>query len=57
MKHFGQSSKKPVIGYIDPKDKPDSRDDQILTERDQKLKADRAARKQKRLDARQPPCF
>jgi transposase InsO family protein len=43
------------IGYIAPKDKLEGRDTQIFKERDQKLEAARAARKQKRQEEKRYP--
>jgi len=44
-----------AIGYIAPKDKLEGRDKQIFKERDQKLEAARAARKQKRMEEKHHP--
>jgi len=45
------------IGYVAPKDKLEGRDKQIFTERDQKLEAARAARKQKRSVEKRRPVY
>lgn len=52
VRHYNENRLHSAIGYIAPMDKLDGRDMQIFKERDQKLDAARAARKQKRLEMR-----
>jgi len=53
IRYYNEERLHSAIGYIAPKDKLEGRDRQIFKERDQKLEAARAERKQKRLDMRQ----
>lgn len=54
VRHYNENRLHSAIGYIAPKDKLEGREIQIFKERDQKLKAAREARKQKRLEMRSP---
>ena len=53
IRYYNEERLHSAIGYIAPKDKLEGRDRQIFKERDHKLEAARAARKQKRLEMRQ----
>ena len=55
IRHYNNERLHSAIGYVTPKDKLEGRDKQIFTERDQKLEAARAARKQKRLEEKRRP--
>jgi transposase InsO family protein len=52
IRYYNEERLHNAIGYIAPQDKLEGRDRQILKERDQKLEAAIAARKQKRLELR-----
>jgi hypothetical protein len=54
VRHYNENRLHSAIGYIAPMDKLEGRDIQIFKERDQKLDAARAARKQKRMEMRAP---
>ena len=55
IRHYNNERLHSSIGYVAPKDKLEGRDKQIFKERDQKLEAARAARKQKRLEEKRRP--
>jgi putative transposase len=57
IRHYNDERLHSSIGYVAPKDKLDGRDKQIFKERDQKLEAARAARKQKRLEEKRRPAL
>ena len=52
VRYYNEDRLHIAIGYIAPKDKLEGRENQIFTERDQKLEAAREARKQRRLEMR-----
>jgi transposase InsO family protein len=55
VRYYNEERLHSSLGYIAPKDKLDGRDQQIFTERDQKLEAAREARRQKRLEEKRRP--
>ena len=55
IRHYNEERLHSAIGYVAPNVKLEGRDQQIFTERDQKLEAAREARKQKRLAEKQHP--
>jgi transposase InsO family protein len=57
IRYYNEERLHSSIGYVAPKDKLEGRDQQIFTERDQKLEAAREARKQKRLEGKRRPAL
>jgi transposase InsO family protein len=57
IRYYNEERLHSSIGYVAPKDKLEGRDQQIFTERDQKLEAAREARKQKRLEEKRRPAL
>ena len=55
VRYYNEERLHSAIGYVAPKVKLEGRDQQMFKERDQKLKAARAVRKQKRLAEKQCP--
>jgi transposase InsO family protein len=57
IRYYNEERLHSSIGYVAPKAKLEGRDQQIFTERDQKLEAAREARKQKRLEEKRRPAL